>query len=140
MKPRGGSGGPWKRRPRRALLASDLGTTVTDALDKIFGLKTVVNGTGWSASGVRSMASKIKVTLHKEEMPEKKGSETRPTRCSTFPTLPSTADSQCQETRLCSHDQINALVSSEEVKSEQIEDIPGEVQRDGRQRDRDQGD
>ena len=37
------------------------------------------------------------------------------------------------------HDQINTLLSSEEVKSEQIEGILGEVQRDGRQRGRDQG-
>ena len=71
------------------------------------------------------MASKIKVTLHKEEMPEKKGSETPPDR-----PLLDLSDAavnglirSAKKRGYVSHDQINALVSSEEVKSEQIEDI-----------------
>ena len=71
------------------------------------------------------MASKIKVTLQKEEMPEKKGSETPPDR-----PLLDLSDAavnglirSAKKRGYVSHDQINALVSSEEVKSEQIEDI-----------------
>ena len=71
------------------------------------------------------MASKIKVTLQKEEMPEKKGSETPPDR----PVLDLSDAAvnglirSAKKRGYVSHDQINALVSSEEVKSEQIEDI-----------------
>jgi RNA polymerase primary sigma factor len=71
------------------------------------------------------MASKIKVTLQKEEMPEKKGSETPPDR----PLLDLSEAAvnglirSAKKRGYVSHDQINALVSSEEVKSEQIEDI-----------------
>ena len=71
------------------------------------------------------MASKIKVTLQKEEMPEKKGSETPPDR----PVLDLSDAAvnglirSAKKRGYVSHDQINALVSSEEVKSEEIEDI-----------------
>jgi RNA polymerase primary sigma factor len=71
------------------------------------------------------MASKVKVTLQKEEMPEKKGSETPPDR----PVLDLSDAAvnglirSAKKRGYVSHDQINALVSSEEVKSEQIEDI-----------------
>src|SRR5450756_2751492 len=67
------------------------------------------------------MASKIKVTPQKEEMLEKGGHETP---------LLDLSDAAVKEL-ICSakkrgyvtHDQITALLSSEEVKSEQIEDI-----------------
>ncbi len=45
-------------------------------------------------------------------------------RCSTFPTRPSRAVIRSAKKRgYVTHDQINALLSSGEVKSEQIEDI-----------------
>ena len=67
------------------------------------------------------MASKIKVTPQKEEMLEKDGPETP---------LLDLSDAAVKELirsakkrGYITHDQINALLSSEEVKSEQIEDI-----------------
>jgi RNA polymerase primary sigma factor len=67
------------------------------------------------------MASKIKVTPQKEEMEEKEGPETP---------LLDLSDAAVKELirnakkrGYVTHDQINALTSSEEVKSEQIEDI-----------------
>jgi RNA polymerase primary sigma factor len=67
------------------------------------------------------MASKIKVTPQNEETPEKEGSETP---------LLDLSDAAVKElirnAKKCgyvTHDRINALLSSEEVKSEQIEDI-----------------
>ena len=67
------------------------------------------------------MASKIKVTPQKEEMLEKEGPETP---------LLDLSDAAVKELirsakkrGYVTHDQINALLSSEEVKSEQIEDI-----------------
>src|SRR5450756_716395 len=67
------------------------------------------------------MASKIKVTPQKEEMLEKEGPET---------SLLDLSDAAVKELirsakkrGYVTHDQINALLSSEEVKSEQIEDI-----------------
>ena len=71
------------------------------------------------------MASKIKVTPQKEEMLEKEGPETQSDR-----PLLDLSDAAVKELirnakkRGCfTRDQINALLSSEEVKSEQIEDI-----------------
>ena len=67
------------------------------------------------------MASKIKVTRQKVEMLEKEGPET--------PLLDLCGASvkelirSAKERGYVTHDQINALLSSEEVKSEQIEDI-----------------
>ncbi len=67
------------------------------------------------------MAGKIKVTPQKEEMPEKED-----------PEIPLLDLSDAAVKKLIrnakkhgyvTHDQINALLSSEEVKSEQIEDI-----------------
>src|SRR5450759_3682314 len=67
------------------------------------------------------MASKIKVTPQKEEMLEKGGPETP---------LLDLSDAAVKELirsakkrGYVTHDQITALLSSEEVKSEQIEDI-----------------
>ena len=67
------------------------------------------------------MASKIKVTPQNEETPEKEGSETP---------LLDLSDAAIKELirnakkrGYVTHDQINTLLSSEEVKSEQIEDI-----------------
>jgi RNA polymerase primary sigma factor len=67
------------------------------------------------------MASKINVTPQKEEMLEKEGPETQ---------LLDLSDAAVKEVirsakkrGYVTHDQINALLSSEEVKSEQIEDI-----------------
>src|ERR1019366_4761620 len=67
------------------------------------------------------MASKIKVTPQKEEMLEKEVPETP---------LLDLSDAAVKELirsakkrGYVTHDQINALLSSEEVKSEQIEDI-----------------
>ena len=67
------------------------------------------------------MASKIKVTPQKEEMLEKEGPET--------PLLDLSEAAvkelirSAKKRGYITHDQINALLSSEEVKSEQIEDI-----------------
>jgi RNA polymerase primary sigma factor len=72
------------------------------------------------------MASKIKVTPQKEEVLEKEGPETQSDR-----PLLDLSDAAVKEPirnakkrGYVTHDQINALLSSEEVKSEQIEDIP----------------
>ena len=71
------------------------------------------------------MASKIKVTPQKEEMLEKEGPETQSDR-----PLLDLSDAAVKELirnakkrGYVTHDQIDALLSSEEVKSEQIEDI-----------------
>ena len=67
------------------------------------------------------MASKIKVTPQKEEMLEKEGPE------SPLLDLSDAAVKDlirgAKKRGYVTHDQINALLSSEEVKSEQIEDI-----------------
>ena len=83
------------------------------------------------------MASKIKVTRQKVEMLEKEGPET-PLLDLSDAAVKALIRS-AKKRGYVTHDRINALLSSEEVKSEQIEDHPGEVQRDGRQRDRDRG-
>ena len=71
------------------------------------------------------MASKIKVMPQKEEMLEKEGPETQSDR----PLLDLSAVAvkelirNAKKRGYVTHDQIDALLSSEEVKSEQIEDI-----------------
>ena len=67
------------------------------------------------------MASKINVRPQKEEVPENEGPETP---------LPDPSDAAVKELirnakkrGYVTHDQINTLLSSEEVKSEQLEDI-----------------
>ena len=71
------------------------------------------------------MASKIKVRPQKEEMPEKEGPEAPPDR----PVLDLSEAAVRELIRgakkrgYVTHGQINALLSSEEVKSEQMEDI-----------------
>ena len=71
------------------------------------------------------MASKIKVTPQKEEMLEKEGPETPPDR--PLLDLSNAAVKElirsAKKRGYVTHDQINALLSSGEVKSEQIEDI-----------------
>jgi RNA polymerase primary sigma factor len=71
------------------------------------------------------MASKIRVTPQKEEMLEKEGPETPPD--SPLLDLSDAAVKKlirsAKKRGYVTHDQINALLSSEEVKSEQIEDI-----------------
>ena len=71
------------------------------------------------------MASKTKVTPQKEEMLEKEGPETPPD--SPLLDLSDVAVKKlirsAKKRGYVTHDQINALLSSEEVKSEQIEDI-----------------
>jgi hypothetical protein len=71
------------------------------------------------------MASKTKVTPQKEEMLEKEGRETPPG--SPLLDLSDAAVKKlirsAKKRGYVTHDQINALLSSEEVKSEQIEDI-----------------
>ena len=69
----------------------------------------------------RFMASKINVRPQKEEVPENEGPETP---------LPDLSDAAVKELirnakkrGYVTHDQINTLLSSEEVKSEQLEDI-----------------
>ena len=71
------------------------------------------------------MASKTKMTPQKEEMLEKEGRETPPGR-----PLLDLSDAavkklirSAKKRGYVTHDQINALLSSEEVKSERIEDI-----------------
>ena len=71
------------------------------------------------------MASKTKVTPQKEEMLEKEGPETPPG--SSLLDLSDAAVKKlirsAKKRGYVTHDQINALLSSEEVKFEQIEDI-----------------
>ena len=67
------------------------------------------------------MASKIKVTPQKEEMPEKEGPETPLLDLSDAAVKKLIRNAK--KRGYVTHDQINALLSSEEVKSEQIEDI-----------------
>jgi RNA polymerase primary sigma factor len=67
------------------------------------------------------MASKIKVTPRKEEMEEKEGPETPLLDLSDAAVKELIRDAK--KRGYVTHDQINALLSSEEVKSEQIEDI-----------------
>ena len=71
------------------------------------------------------MANKTKVTPQKEEMPEKEGRETPPG--SPLLDLSDAAVKKlirsAKKRGYVTHDQINALLSSEEVKSEQIDDI-----------------
>ena len=71
------------------------------------------------------MASKTKLTPQKEEMLEKEGPETSPD--SPLLDLSDAAVKKlirsAKKRGYVTHDQINALLSSEEVKSEQIEDI-----------------
>ena len=87
------------------------------------------------------MANKTKVTPNKEEMLETKGPKAPPDS----PLLDQSDAavkkliSSAKKRGYVTHDQINALLPSEEVKSEQIEDYPGDVQRDGYQRGRDRG-
>jgi RNA polymerase primary sigma factor len=80
------------------------------------------------------MASKIEAASQKKEMLEWEGSEIPPDR-----PLLDHSDAAVKELirsamkhGYVTHDEINALLSSEEVKSEQMEGHPGEVQRDGR--------
>ena len=71
------------------------------------------------------MASKTKATRQKEEMLEKEGPETPPD--SPLLDLSDAAVKKLirssKKRGYVAHDQINALLSSEEFKSEQIEDI-----------------
>src|SRR5262252_9263544 len=71
------------------------------------------------------MASTIKVTPQKEKIPENEGSETPPDR--PLLDLPDAAVKElirsAKKRGYVTHDQINALLSSEEVNSEQIETI-----------------
>jgi RNA polymerase primary sigma factor len=73
----------------------------------------------------RFMASKTKATRQKEEMLEKEGPETPPD--SPLLDLSDAAVKKLirssKKRGYVAHDQINALLSSEEFKSEQIEDI-----------------
>jgi RNA polymerase primary sigma factor len=77
------------------------------------------------ASIVEFMASTIKVTPHKEKIPENGGSETL--RDSPLLDLSDAAVKELIRTAkkrgYVTHDQINALLASEEVNSEQIENI-----------------
>ena len=67
------------------------------------------------------MASEIKVTLQNEETSEKEGPESPTLNLSDLAVV-SLLDS-AKKRGYVTNDQINALLSSEEVKSEQIEDI-----------------
>src|SRR5271167_4712656 len=67
------------------------------------------------------MASKIKVTPQKEELLEKDGPETPLLDLSEAAVKELIGSAK--KRGYITHDQINALLSSEEVKSEQIEDI-----------------
>jgi RNA polymerase primary sigma factor len=71
------------------------------------------------------MASTIKLTPQKEKIPENEGSETPPDR-PVLDLLDAAVNALVRTAKKCgyvTHDQINALLSSEEVNSEQIETI-----------------
>src|ERR1035437_3651202 len=73
----------------------------------------------------RLMASKTNATPQKEEVPKKEGPET-PTDRPLLDLLDAAVKKLIRSAKkrgYVTHDQINALLSSEEVKSEQIEDI-----------------
>ncbi|MFZ2066326.1 MAG: RNA polymerase sigma factor RpoD [Xanthobacteraceae bacterium] len=71
------------------------------------------------------MAKKIKVASQNDEMLEKEGSETTPDSPLLDQSDAAVKDliSSAEKHGYVTHDQINGLLSSEEVKSEQIEDI-----------------
>jgi RNA polymerase primary sigma factor len=71
------------------------------------------------------MAKKIKVASQKQEMPEREAPESSPDRPLLDQSDAAVKDliSSAKKHGYVTHDQINALLSSEEVKSEQIEDI-----------------
>ena len=71
------------------------------------------------------MASTIKVTLQKEKIPENEGSETPPDR-PVLDLLDAAVNALVRTAKkrgYVTQDQINALLASEEVNSEQIESI-----------------
>src|SRR5215471_9380076 len=71
------------------------------------------------------MASTIKVTPQKEKIPENEGSETPPDR-PVLDLLDAAVNALVRTAKkrgYVTHDQINALLSSEEINSEQIETI-----------------
>src|SRR2546430_12673104 len=67
------------------------------------------------------MASKTEETLQKEEMPEKGGPETPPDDLSDAAIKKLIRSAK--KRGYVSHDQINSVLPSEEVNSEQIEDV-----------------
>ena len=67
------------------------------------------------------MASKIKVTPQNEEMSEKEGPESPPLNLSEAAVVGLL--NSAKKCGYVTNNQINALLSSEEIKSEQIEDI-----------------
>ena len=77
------------------------------------------------ASIVEFMASTIKVTPQKEKIPENKVSETPPDRPVLDPSDTAVKEliRTAKKRGYVTHDQINALLASEEVNSEQIESI-----------------
>ena len=87
------------------------------------------------------MASKTNATPQKEEVPKKEGPETPPD--SPLLDLSDAAVKkmikQAKKRGYVTHDQINAVLPSEEVNSDQIEDILRDAQRDGHQRGRFRG-
>ena len=82
------------------------------------------------------MASKIKVTPQKEEMLEKEGPETPLLELSDVAVKELIRNAK--KRGYVTHDQINALLSSEDGQVRANRGHPGEVERDGRQRGRDQ--
>src|SRR5215471_5909322 len=71
------------------------------------------------------MASKTKVTPQKEEVPEKEGADTLPD-CPLLDLSDAAVKTLIRNAKkrgYVTHDQINALLSSEQVKHEQIENI-----------------
>ena len=74
------------------------------------------------------MANKTIATPQKEEVPEKEGPETPPTaRRWTCRMLPSKLIRSAKKRGCVTHDQINSVLPSEEVSSEQIEDVLADV-------------
>jgi RNA polymerase primary sigma factor len=93
--------------------------------DENLDLKPFFNGIVDSARLWRFMAKKIKVASQNEEMLEKEGSETAPDSPLLDQSDAAVKDliSSAEKHGYVTHDQINGLLSSGEVKSEQIEDI-----------------
>src|SRR5262249_29750032 len=71
------------------------------------------------------MASKIQETPQKEEIPEKEGPETLPDSPLLDPSDAAVRElvRSAQKRGYVTHDQINSVLSSEEVNSEQIKDV-----------------
>src|ERR1035437_6717182 len=129
--------GPPEEAAPRAPPASDLGTTVTNTLDKNLGVKTFFNGTVNSASIVEIHGKQDQGDAAEGRDVGEGGSRDPAAR--SFRRGGQGADPQRQEARLCHArpDQRVAVLGGGQVRADRRH--PGDIQRDGCQRGRDRG-